>query len=275
MAIKIGVQLYSVRRDLKNDFYGTLKYVKELGYDGVEFAGLYGYSSEEIKEMLASLDLEPISAHVGFEEMIASDSVIETYAKIGCKYIAIPYLERHFRPGKEDFDEFIEGTRRLSKVAKENGITLMYHNHNFEFKKIDDMYGLDLIYKLLSKDELACEIDTCWVNIAGEDPCEYLLKYSGRCPIVHFKDFFFKRYDFEDEGIPTGAIFNMLDKKDQYRFEFRSVGSGVQDIAKLLETSSEIGAKWIIVEQDEPSIGQTAKEAIKSSINYLRALEQA
>ena len=67
---KIGLQLYSVREDMQKDFEGTLKKVKEMGYDGVEFAGLYGKTAAEVKAICKEVGLVPISAHIPFVDMI-------------------------------------------------------------------------------------------------------------------------------------------------------------------------------------------------------------
>ena len=80
----IALQLYSVRDDMASDFEGTLKKVKALGYDGVEFAGLYGKSAAEIKKMCDEIGLVPISAHVPFVEMINDPDLLKTYSEIGC-----------------------------------------------------------------------------------------------------------------------------------------------------------------------------------------------
>ena len=134
----IALQLYSVREDLEQDFEGTLKKVKALGYDGVEFAGLYGKAPAEIKALCEKHGLTPISAHVPFVDMMADpDKVLGDYAAIGCRFVAIPYLTEEYRPGTDGFQKTIEGARLLGETAKKLGMQLLYHNHDFEFVKID------------------------------------------------------------------------------------------------------------------------------------------
>lgn len=147
MKFPIAIQLYSVRNELSNDFEGTLKKVKELGYDGVEFAGLCGKSAQEVKELCAKNGLVPLSAHVPFIDMINDPSILDTYADIGCKYVAIPYLNEEYRPGNAKFAEVIEGAKMLGEKAKELGMQLCYHNHDFEFLKVDGEYALDILYR--------------------------------------------------------------------------------------------------------------------------------
>lgn len=186
----IALQLYSVRGDMEADFTGTLKKVKALGYDGVEFAGLFGRSAQEVRAQLDEIGLRGISAHVPYAEMMTDpEKVLSDYAAIGCKYIAIPYAEEVYRPGGEKFEEMTENAKMLGRIAREKGMILLYHNHDFEFQKIDGEYGLDILYKRVPADLLQTELDTCWVNVGGEEPAAYIEKYAGRAPVVHLKDF--------------------------------------------------------------------------------------
>jgi 23S rRNA (adenine2503-C2)-methyltransferase len=98
--------------------------------------------------------------------------------------------------------------KEIGKVCKANGITLLYHNHDFEFEKTEDgEYVLDALYSEIGPDLLATEIDTCWVNVGGEVPADYIRKYSGRAPIVHLKDFYGERSEnmYELIGIKSEA----------------------------------------------------------------------
>ena len=186
----IALQIYSVRGDLEKDFYGTLRAVKEMGYAGVEFAGLYGNDPLEVKAFCEEIGLFPLSAHVAFPEFMADlEGTVNTYAALGVPYIAIPWLDEDRRPGHPGYPDFLEGMKAISAKLKEKGITLSYHNHDFEFEKLDGKYLLDILYKDLSPEILQTQLDTCWVNVGGENPAEYVTKYSGRIPTVHLKDF--------------------------------------------------------------------------------------
>lgn len=275
MSFPIAVQLYSVRDDMAENFEGTIKKVKEMGYDGVEFAGLFGNSPEKVKAICDENGLVPISAHVSYDEIAADpEKVISDYAKIGCKYIAIPYAVEERRPGGELFDETVEGIRNFAAIGKKYGITMLYHNHDFEFEKLNGEYLLDLLYKALSADELQTELDTCWVNYGGEDPAAYLRKYAGRAPVVHIKDFVAKSrgakvYDLI--GIDDGAQELQNSEKD---FSYMPVGYGVQDMPAIVEACRDAGAQWLIIEQDDPSMGKTPLECIKLSIDYLKTINK-
>lgn len=269
MNFPVALQLYTVRDDMANDFYGTLKRVKELGYDGVEFAGLYGKTAKEVKEMCKEVGLTPISAHVPLVDMMRDDSILEVYAEIGCEFVAIPYLNEEFRPGQEKFSEVIEFAKKLGKKANELGMKLCYHNHDFEFVKLDGEYALDILYKEVPADILQPQLDTCWVNVGGENPVDYINKYAGRIDILHLKDFVGSR----SENMYALIGIDENEKKDTGgKFEFRPVGKGVQDFPAILAAAEKAGTKWVVVEQDSPSLGLTPMECAKASIDYLKTL---
>lgn len=274
MSLPIALQLYSVRQDLDKDFEQVIKKVKEYGYDGVELASLHGKEPEYVKKLLSDTGLTPISAHVPLDSMLKDpDGVFGTYAFIGCKYVAVPYLPEERRPGKPLFDKTLEQMEQLGKKAKEAGLQLLYHNHDFEFVKIGDRLGLDVIYETIPAGLLQTQIDTCWVKVAGQDPAEYIRKYKGRAPVVHLKDFYKQETDkdilmYELIGI-KGKDHKPSDKK---AFGFMPLGFGQQDIPEILEASKEAGASWVVVEQDEPQEGRTALECARLSIKYLKNL---
>ncbi|MBQ7346431.1 MAG: sugar phosphate isomerase/epimerase [Clostridia bacterium] len=269
MSFPVAIQMYTLRNEAKANLYATLKKVKELGYDGVEFAGLYGHTPEEVRDMCKDIGLDPISAHVPYVDMIAdAEGVLAQYAAIGCKYVAVPYLKEEHRPGTENFAEVIKNIAMLGGVAKKLGMTLLYHNHDFEFMKIDGKYALDILYEEVPADLLQTELDMCWVNVGGENPVEYLLKYSGRAPVVHLKDFVGEKSDDMYELIG-------IEKKAPARpanFEFRPVGSGKQDFPAILKASEKAGAKWVVVEQDQATMGLTPMESAAKSREYLRSI---
>lgn len=269
MALPVAVQVYSVRDDAKADLRGTLEKIKAMGYDGVEFAGLYGNKPEDIKKMCDEIGLVPISAHVPYLDMMgAPKGILSKYVEIGCKYVAVPYLTPDYRPESPCFAEVIENIKTLGKVAKELGMQLLYHNHDFEFIKLDGKYALDILYEEVPADLLKTELDTCWVNVGGEVPADYIKKYSGRAPVVHLKDFVGEKSEsmYELIGIKSEA------PKRPSNFELRPVGSGCQDFPAILKAAEEAGAEWVVVEQDNPSMGLTPLESIAKSREYLKTI---
>lgn len=266
-----ALQLYSVREQMEADFAATLKAVKAMGYDGVEFAGLYGHKPQEVKQLCEDVGLVPISAHIPYVDMMAApQKMLEEYAVIGCQYVVIPYLTEEYRPGNPKFAEVIEGAKLLGQTANQLGMTLLYHNHDFEFVQVNGDFALDVLYREVGADLLQTQLDTCWIKVAGQDPAAYIRKYAGRAPIVHLKDFVGQRSDnmYALIGIDDG------DQKTQpSAFAFRPLGMGVQDIPAILKAADEAGSQWLVIEQDEPSLGKSAMECAEISIQYLQSIQ--
>ena len=268
--LPIAIQLYTVRDQAAADFEGTLKAIKAMGYEGVEFAGLHGKTAAEVKALCAEIGLTPISAHVPYYDMIADPKgVLSDYAEIGCRYVAIPYLTPECRPGTDGFAKVVENAEMLGKVARELGMTLLYHNHDFEFEKIDGKYALEVLYDTVPADLLQTELDTCWVRVGGEEPAAYVRKFSGRAPVVHLKDYAGGKSEHMYELI--GIEFEDA-KPEENPFEFRPVGFGVQDMPAIIKAAEDAGAKWLVVEQDQPSMGLDPMQCAEKAIGYLRSL---
>lgn len=270
--VKVGLQLFSVRDKMSQDFEGTLKAVKNMGYDCVEFAGYFEKSSEEIRKILDDLGLECASVHQTPEIFITEGQPAVDFLKgIGAKYCALPWLPKETL--KTDFDKIIDTCNKAGKILKDNGIQLLYHNHDFEYETIDGECIIDKIYRVVPAEYLQPEFDTCWIKYAGYEPVEYLKKYSGRIDVVHLKDFICKE-------LGSGPVYSLIDKsgkevksnsKEERGFKFRPVGSGMQDIPAIAKASIEAGAKYLIVEQDN-WYDDDSLELAKQSREYLKSI---
>lgn len=272
----VGIQLYSVREHAKEDFFGTLKKVREMGYDGVEFAGLFGHKPAEIRDFCADIGLLPVSAHVAIDEILTDpDKVFATYREIGCPYIAIPYLTEDRRPGGKNYENTLFQMASIGEKARVYDLTLLYHNHDFEFQRLPDgRYFLDALYEEIPASFLQTQLDTCWTNIGGEDPAEYLIKYAGRAPVVHLKDFVIK----DRKPKPGADLYELIGiapskpQADEGDFAFRPVGYGLQDIPAILAAAKTAQSRWLIVEQDNPCLGWDSLECARLSVNYLKKI---
>lgn len=272
--LPVGIQLYSVRDDMSKDMAGTIKAIGAMGYDLVEFAGVFGHTADEVKIMCEDAGVKPISTHVGMNE-VAKDfhGIVKLYHDIGCKYFIIPWIDKNYLPGGENYQKFLDEIEELSAECAKYGMKLCYHNHDFEFEKVDGKNKLDILYADTTPEQLQSEIDTCWARVGGENPAEYVKKYTGRAPVVHLKDYY---------GSKSANMYGLIDSGDSDKkqektpenspFEFRPIGYGVQDVASILKAAEEAGAEAVIVEQDKPSMGKTPLECAKMSIDYIRSL---
>lgn len=271
---KVGLQLYSIRGDMEKDTDATLKRVKDMGYDYVEFAGYYGYTAVEILEMLSKHNLECISVHQVYEPYLENEVNAVKYVKtIGAKYSAVPWMDIDKHAGNDNFEQTKEDFIKVGNILKDAGITFLYHNHDFEFKTYKDKYLLDWLYESIPADLLQTQIDTCWVNYAGVDPAEYIRKYVGRAPVVHLKDFVCNKKNSGSVYALIGEDGKVSDEpsKEDNGFDYRPLGEGIQDIPAILEAAKGAGTEFLIVEQDE-STTCTPLEAAKRSREYLKSL---
>ena len=266
--LPIALQVYSVRDHAQGDLLGILEKIAAMGYSGVEFAGIYDNKAEDVRAKLDELKLEAISMHVPLNLLTDQfDMCVEMLTTLGCSWVAIPWMDTSCLPGGDLWQKTKEDIILTSKKLAKFGITLLYHNHDFEFETHEGEYKLDIMYNTILSETLKTELDTCWIRVGGEDPSEYILKYTGRSPIVHLKDF--------DRG--NGDIFqSFVGEKDNREikkgrgedFDFKPVGYGEQNIPPVIKSAEKIGAKWLVVEQDSSSERDTL-EAAKMSIEYI------
>ena len=273
--LPVGIQVYGLRDLLENtpeNFKDVMTKVKELGYDGVELAGLYGLEPEFVKKTLDEVGLIPISAHVAFDEMMSDiDKVIKDYSTIGVKYLVMPYMAEEYRPANpEGFKKFLPLLDQVGKKIHDAGMTFLYHNHDFEFVKLENgKWGYDEMFDSIPAEHLQSELDTCWCDVATGEAPEFVKKYTNRIPVVHLKDY-----------IKKGEVKNMYkligieeeeSEGDTGYFGFRSVGFGQMIWEPVLEASLEANANWVIVEQDE-HYELDPLECARRSREYLRIL---
>lgn len=247
----IGLQLYTLRDETARDFAGTLRKVAELGYEGVEFAGYGGLKAEEMKDLLAELKLQAIGSHVGYAK-IRSDlhSEIAYLKTIGAKYLICPNLNVKEFETEEDWKALFALFAEAGEACAKEGLTFCYHNHAFEFEiRVDGGYLFDALYSATPPAVVQAEMDTGWVQYAGQDTLAYIARYAGRLPLIHLKDYDGNQ---EDGGINTLEL-----------------GRGVLPLKDIIRASSEAGAEWLIVEQDR--CANPPLQCVETSIEWLKA----
>jgi sugar phosphate isomerase/epimerase len=244
-ALPINLQLYTLRDDLGNDFAGTIQKVKEIGYSGVEIAGYGKHTAAEVKQILDDAGLKTVGGHVGYDQVTGNpDGVIAEFSAFGASYVIVPWIGEQYRKTLDDYKRLGETLAEAGAAYKKAGITLCYHNHAFEFEKMDGQYGFDALFSAADPELLQVEMDTFWVKKGGEDIPTYLTKYAGRVPLVHLKD-------MSEDG------------------DFRPVGEGNIDYPALFAAADAAGTKHYIVEQDQCSTA-TPLESVRISFENLK-----
>ncbi len=271
---KVGLQLYSVREEMEKDMDGTLAKVKEMGYDYVEFAGYFGKSADEVASLLKKHNLKCIGVHQSYDLFVEQGQKAVDYLKtIGAEYSAIPWMGLESHKGTENYDKRVEEIKKVSDLLSKNGIKMLYHNHDFEFNKLEGKYILEWFLEDVTIEKIKPELDTCWVHYAGVNPSEYILKYKGNLPVVHLKDFVCKNFG-------AGPVYALIDsegkeikndEKPDLGFEYRPCGDGIQDFKAILDACTKAGTEYVIVEQDGwPTT--PALESARRSREYLKSI---
>lgn len=269
--LKVSIQLFSVRDEMNADMYGTLKALKEMGYDYVQW--WTGYRSEhsfaEIRNILDELGLKCISAHAGNEEILnGGQEFIDGLKEMGIRYVALPWMGYDDLKGGANWEGSVEKLKKVGQILKDNGITFLYHNHEHEFELYDGKTYADWLFEAIPSDLLQTEFDTCWVAYGGYNPCEYLKKYSGRSPVVHLKDFI---CDHVANAPDASKQYSKELARNENGFMLKPVGYGQQDFPAIINAAIDAGAEEIVVEQDLwPE--HTALEAARLSREYLKSL---
>lgn len=184
---KVGVQLYSVRELCGKDLLGTLKDLKGIGYQGVEFAGTFGKSAKELKQILDDHGLVACGTHSGLDT-IRPDKIsatLEFYNQLGCPYVTVPYMKA---PDVAGWKELAVLFTAAQEKAKACGIRIGYHNHQHEFRdKLDGVSKFQIFFDNVSP-EVNMQLDVGHVVAAGEDPLAWIKKYPGRIFTPHAKE---------------------------------------------------------------------------------------
>jgi sugar phosphate isomerase/epimerase len=246
--VPIGLQLYTVRALMERDFEGTLAQVAAIGCREVEFAGYFGRSPTQVREVLRQHGLAAPSTHIALP---ASDDAwaraLDDAVTIGHRWVVIPWLDPAIRRTPDDWSRIAERLAALGGRARQAGLRLAYHNHDFELARGPD--GRTHFERLLATTEPArvdFEMDVYWVSKAGADPLAYLRRFRGRFPLLHLKD-------------ATAAPERRM----------TDVGRGTIDFARILAAAQRDGLRHAFIEHDEAPDPLASAQA---SYRYLSAL---
>ncbi len=257
---KIGLQLYTVRDLMKQDFDGTLAKVAAIGYKEVEFAGYFDHSPKDVRAAVDRRGLTAPSAHIDYKSLGEKfPEVIEAAKVVGHEYLVNPWIEEEIRKQPDGWKHAAETFNRAGEACKKAGIQFAYHNHWFEFLPVNGKLPYDLLLTECDPNLVKMELDLCWITVGGQDPLKYFDRYPGRFPLVHVKDV--KRVPPVTAGGAQDFGSSMKDMTE--------VGSGIIDWKKIFAQSDKAGIKHYFVEHDNP---KKPLESIKKSYDYLASL---
>lgn len=200
LGLPLGIQLYSVRQQLQQDYDKALADVASAGFQEVEAAGFYGRTSTQVQQALQKVGLRCVSSHVSYRDLNSKfDEVVAFHKELGAKYIICPGpASKDSTPGPngkpkpmtiEDWRWFAGELNRLGEKTKAAGITLGYHNHVHEFEPVDGGVPYAELLRIMDPKITTLELDCGWASVAGHKPQDLMRDHPNRFSMLHIKDF--------------------------------------------------------------------------------------
>ena len=193
--MKPGLQVYSVMKQLGEDFEGTMAYVAKVGYKHIEGYGLGTdgkflgkITPEHYTKVISDLGMELKATHCSYTEAEKAQQMIDAAQSTGMEHMIIPYTPDHVRQNADGWKKVAENYNKIGEMCSKAGLKFGYHNHAFEFETLDGIIPQELLIESTDADKVNFEIDLFWVTKGGYDPLKLLKKYPGRINLFHVKD---------------------------------------------------------------------------------------
>jgi sugar phosphate isomerase/epimerase len=257
----IGIQVYTLRDLMAKDLVGTLQKVAEIGYKNIELFGYgegkyFGKSIAEMRKITDDLGLKVVSAHYLSGQGSNAwgtpvnqwEKAVEDAVKMGQKYMTVAFLLPDERKSLNDYKKVSDILNKAGEITAKYGITMAYHNHDFEFIPLEGQVPMDVLLKNTQADLVKFELDIYWIKKAGLDPIQFFKQNKGRVPLWHVKD---------------------MEKESG---DFAPVGDGVIDWMAIFKEEKTAGLTHFFVEQDNHKYG-TPLENIEKSLKWLRSFD--
>ena len=227
----LAAQAYTVRTFIKTGLglAEAMRRIRAIGYEAVQASGLGPVRAEELRKICDGEGLVICATHVEFEALLENVAAqIEYHRALGCDNVAIGGMPASYRENAETVRAFARDAEEIGRRLAEAGLTFSYHNHSFEFRKVDGRLMMDTIYGETSPERVKAELDTYWVQHGGGDPAAWIKKLSNRIVLLHLKDM-------------------VMGPEKQL---FAEVGEGNLNWPAVLKAAKTANVRWYIVEQD-------------------------
>jgi len=255
-----GVQLYTVRSIINKDPVRVLREIEAAGYKEIEATS---DNLDKIMDAVRKTKLRPVSIHLDTELFLRKQDklapALETAKKYGFEYVVCPWIDPKDRGGVDAIKKLADNLNKAGEQATKAGLKLCYHNHAFEFAPAghDKSTLMDVLLASTDPKHVGWEMDIFWVTVTGNDPVDWLKKYSKRAALLHVKD--------KADGVPTRFDENVPGKA------FKEVGAGKLDLKSILHAAAESGVKHFFVEQDQTPGDPLV--SVKASASYLKTFD--
>ncbi|MCU0323782.1 MAG: TIM barrel protein [Spirosomaceae bacterium] len=263
----VGIQLYSVRDDMKNDPLGTLKKVAEMGYKNVEHANyvngkFYGWPAKEFRKILDDLGLKMPSGHTVFgkphwdedkkEFTDVWKKLVEDAAICGQKYVVSPWLDIAYRKDFDQLKRFMEVFNKNGELCKASGMKFGYHNHDFEFSlKLSSIKVYDIMLQNTDPNLVAQQLDIGNMYGGGGRALDLLKQYPGRFELMHVKD-------------------EIKSEKEHGGYESTILGTGVIGVKEVIDIGKKSGGTTQFIIEQESYQGKAPIDCIKEDLAIMK-----
>jgi sugar phosphate isomerase/epimerase len=249
----IGIQLYTLHGQMKEDPVANMQKVAKIGYNAIETAGyadrkFYGIDPVEFKVLCDDLGLIPQSSHADVN-LKNIDETIDDTINAGMTYLVLPSLAKDKRKTLDDYRKAADEFNTIGEKCKEIGLTFAYHNHAFEFEPLEDTIPYDILLENTDPELVTMELDIYWIVYGGADPLDYFKRYPGRFQLFHVKDM------SREPGMQSTEI-----------------GEGTIDYKSIFAEKAQAGMKYFYLEQESFEMDPFASIAI--SYDYLKNLTE-
>ena len=260
---RIGIQTYTLREALAQDFVGTFEMIKDVGYDYVELnrRDFSERSPAELKQILNDLGLPSPITHVDYDSLADRASEVGDIAgELGCEHVILPWITDEQR----NLDAYMSHAAMLNRAAetlKAYGVQVGYHNHQFEFFDLGGgETGMGILLNETDPDLVAFELDLFWVALTGTDIVDLFTKNPGRFKYCHVKDLAGDASAYRDSvDFPTIVSKFM-----------KNVGEGELPFESYFVARETAGFQYFVAEHDNPP--QPFRESIATSYETMRAM---
>jgi len=245
---QIGIPLYNIRKELEEDFDGTLSKIAKIGYNIVETAGysdgkFYNKLPKEFNKYMKGYGLKPLSSHANVQ-LKGLDQMIESHVNTEMDYLVKPSIKSKRRASIDAYKKIADEFNVIGEKCKKAGLKFAYHNHSFEFEKMEGQLPYHILVENTDPKLVTFEMDTYWVKRGGYEPIDYINKYPGRFELFHIKDM--------EKSSPNDST---------------EAGNGVIDFKQIFAESKLSGMKHFFLEQE--SFKMPVFESLAKSYTYL------
>jgi len=249
-AAPVGIELYSFRNEFAKDMAGTMAKVKQMGFREAEVAGINDLNAPEFRKLLDQNGIKAISLGASFEDLDSNVPKVLAQAKaLGAKYVVcfwIPHAGDTFTIF--DADRAIDVLNTAGSLLAQNGVSLCYHPHGYEFQTYKDGTFMDYLVENFDAKSVNFEMDVYWVKSPGYSPVALLQKYPKRFPLMHLKD--------RKPGTPDS-----MTGHDDVEFNV-TLGKGDVGIAEVMKQAKKSGVKHYFIEDESSRSMQQVPESI-------------